>query len=155
MKPPWYARVNRNKEAGLRHGFRSGLEERVAHQIEARGYPVLFELTKIKYAVPAQVRTYTYDFELTNGIIVETKGIWDATDRAKHLLVRAQYPDLDIRMVFYRAKSPISPGSHTSLAMWADKHGIKWAEKLIPEEWFTEPGPKRKPAEVLKGGPPV
>lgn len=161
MRPPWWFNANRARqkrkaradEIGLRYGFRSGLEEALADQIKAAGHPVLFELFKINYVVPEQTRRYTPDFELGNGIIVEAKGIWDATDRAKMLLVRAQYPELDIRMIFHRAKQAINPGSQTSCAQWADKHGIKWAEKHIPESWFAEPGPKRKPREVLKNGP--
>jgi hypothetical protein len=41
------------RTAGLRHGFRSGLEEKNAKHIEAKGAPVVFEKVKIEYLIPA------------------------------------------------------------------------------------------------------
>lgn len=134
-------------------GFRSGLEGNNAKHLEALLVPVLYETFAIPYVVPQKVHRYTPDFLLPNGIIVETKGIWDATDRAKHLFIRVQYPELDIRLVFTRGKAPIYPGSATTCSEWAEKHGYQWAEKLIPEEWTRETGPARKPEAVLRDGP--
>jgi hypothetical protein len=145
----WSTRVNKNRKVGLRHGFRSGLEEKNARHLEANGEEVQYETLKIKYTVPETVRTYTPDFPLRNGIIVETKGLWEQQDRAKLLFIKTQYPDLDIRLVFSRAKAPIYKGSKTTYGDWADKHGFKWAEKLIPVEWLREPGPARPLADIL------
>lgn len=149
----WYTRVNRNLDAGLRHGFRSGLESTNAKLLESLGVPVLFETIHIKYVIPESRHTYTPDFELPNGILIETKGKFEPKDRAKHLLVRTQYPDLDIRLIFQRPTDPINPGSRTSYADWATSHGIRWATKVIPIEWIKEPGPERKPLEVLSHPP--
>jgi len=90
-----------------------------------------------KYEVN-EVRTYTPDFELPNGIIIESKGRFVAADRKKHLLVQRQFPELDIRFVFSNSKGKISKGSKTSYADWCDKHGYIYADKLIPEEWIKE-----------------
>lgn len=148
------ARFRNKAHAGQVLGFRSGLEEQNAEHIRSTlKLPVLFETLKIRYAVPLSWHSYTPDFLLPNGIIVETKGLWQATDRAKHELVRAQYPELDIRLVFQRAKTPIAPGAKTTCAAWANAHGYTWAEKLIPAEWAKERGPKRHPLDVLKEGP--
>lgn len=150
---PWsakqFARRGVSSDPGIRHGFRSGLEEKNADLIRALGHPVLFETFKIPYVVPATKRTYTPDFLLPNGIIIETKGIFDATDRAKHLIIHELWPELDIRFVFSRCATRIAPGSKTTLADWADKYGYRYAEKLIPEGWFRERGPKVDPREVL------
>lgn len=135
------------------HTYRSGLEDKNAKHLQALGEPVHYETFKVRYVVPAIVHSYTVDFRLRNGILVETKGIWDATDRAKHLYVRTQYPELDIRLVFTRAHSPIYKGSPTTYADWAEKHGMVWAEKLIPEAWTKEQGPARAPEDVIKAGP--
>jgi hypothetical protein len=154
-KAAWFAK-GRNlspEGVGLRHGFRSGLEASNAKVIETAGYPVLFETFKVKYNIPASIHTYTLDFELHNGILVETKGKFEPTDRAKHLFVQTQWPDLDIRFVFQRPSEPIYKGSTTSLADWANKHGFKWAAKTIPLAWFQEPGPARKPHDVIKDSP--
>lgn len=138
---------------GIRLGFRSGLEARNAKHLEAHGEPVLFETFKVKYALPLSWHTYTVDFRLRNGVLIETKGRWLPADRAKHLFVKAQYPDLDIRIVFDRSKALIAPTSSTTLAEWADKHGFRWAEKLIPAEWMAEAGPRVTPEEALTLGP--
>ena len=131
---------NNPRARGMREGYRSGLEEMNAKHLAANKVPVVFEKVKIKYIIPATERTYSPDFELPNGIIVETKGKFDPTDRAKHLYIRLQHPDLDIRFVFQRPNERISKNSETTYAKWADKHGFKWAAKIIPVPWIREPG---------------
>lgn len=137
------------EDVGLRHGFRSGLEEMNAKFLESKGIKVNFESFKIPYTVPETRRTYTPDFPLPNGIIVETKGKLEPKDRAKHLFIKLQHPELDIRFVFQRPNDKIVKGSKTTYAAWAEKHGFKWAVKIIPEAWLYEAGPVRKPHEVL------
>lgn len=141
-----------NMEAGLRHGFRSGLEEKNAQLLKAKGVEVKFEETRIPYVVPQTDRKYTPDFELPNGIFIETKGKFEPSDRAKHVLIQEQWPDLDIRFVFQRPHDPIRKGSKTTYAMWCDKHGFKWGCRVIPDHWLEEAGPDRKPKEVLSDG---
>lgn len=130
---------------GLREGFRSGLEELVAQQLEANNIPVKYEdpESKIKYEKPARNATYTPDFELPNGIIVETKGRFVTADRQKHILIKAQHPEKDIRFVFSNSRSRISKTSQTTYAMWCEKHGFLYADKLIPEAWLKERKKKR------------
>lgn len=126
---------------GLREGYRSGLEEINAKHLTANKVPFVFEKVKIKYIIPATERTYSLDFELLdNGIMVETKGKFEPTDRAKHLYIKLQHPDLDIRFVFQRPQERISKNSETTYADWADKYGFKWAAKVIPLSWTKEPG---------------
>jgi hypothetical protein len=140
--------------AGLRLGFRSGLEANNAKFLEAHGdLPIRFEELKVRYLIPQSFHTYTWDFTLRNGIIVETKGVFDAKDRAKHLLVKAQYPGLDIRLVFTRSKAPIGPGAKMSLGEWCEKHGFKYADKLVPVAWLKEAGPEVGPEAVIAKGP--
>jgi len=122
---------------GLKHGYRSGLEDRISEQLKSLGVQFKYEEFKIKYEVN-EIRTYTPDFELPNGIIIESKGRFVAADRKKHLLVKDQFPRLDIRFVFSNSKGKISKGSKTSYADWCDKHGYRYADKLIPEEWIKE-----------------
>lgn len=138
-----------SQEVGLRFGFRSGLEEMNAKFLEDQGVKVSFESFKIPYTVPETRRNYTPDFPLPNGIIVETKGKLEPKDRAKHILIKLQHPDLDIRFVFQRPFDKIIKGSKTTYAMWAEKHGFKWASRIIPKAWIEERGPKRKPEEIL------
>lgn len=119
--------------------FRSGLEDKVAKQLEAKGIKAEYEMWKIPYVIPASKHTYRPDFILPNGIIVETKGLWEADDRKKHLLIREQYPELDIRLVFSSSRTKIYKGSPTSYGEFCEKKGILFADKLIPAEWLKEP----------------
>lgn len=122
---------------GMKHGYRSGLEDRISEQLKGLSVAFKYEEFKIKYEVN-ETRTYTPDFELPNGIIIESKGRFVAADRKKHLLVKKQHPTLDIRFVFSNSRAKISKGSNTTLGMWCDKHGYLYADKLIPEEWIEE-----------------
>jgi len=140
---PWTFKYGKSSRAGgkaprLQSGFRSGLEKRIADDLTQRGVPYEYEKHKITYEVPARTSTYTPDFKLPNGIIIEAKGRFDTEDRQKHLLIKQQHPALDIRLVFSRAAAPIYKGSPTTHAAWAEKHGFKWAEKLIPPAWAKE-----------------
>lgn len=144
----------RKKVAGTEvTAYRSGLEEKIAAQLEAAGVPVAFEQYKLKYIVPAREASYTPDFVLRNGIIVESKGIFDVEDRKKHLLIREQHPELDIRFVFSSSRAKLYKGSKTTYAEWCEKNGFEFADKLIPVTWLRERS-KDIPAGILipKGG---
>lgn len=154
VRSHWAQRAQSRQEHGRKNGYRSGLEDENAKLIERLGYPVLFEAIKIPYVIPEKSHTYTPDFVLPNGIIVETKGLFEPADRAKHVLIKAQYPELDIRFVFQRPTDALYKGSPTSYGEWATKHGFLWATKLIPRDWFTEPGPEARP-EVILSLPPL
>jgi hypothetical protein len=140
---------------GAKLGFRSGLEETVYKQIAKQGITPEYESFKIPYVIPASNHTYTPDFQLPNGIIIETKGRFVASDRKKHLLVKKQHPELDIRFVFQNAKGRINKGSKTTYADWCVKNGFLYADKEIPYEWFKESnkqtyGKKKKTASAKR-----
>ena len=130
-----------SKSVGYRLGFRSGLEERVSQQITKAGLELLYETDKIGYVVPARDAKYTPDFKLPKPggfFYVETKGIWTVQDRAKHLLIQKQFPDLDIRFVFSNQNAKLYKGSPTSYALYCEKHNFRYANKVIPEAWLLE-----------------
>lgn len=118
------------------HGHRSGLEDTIAAQIKAQGIAEVYEQRQIQYTVPASEHIYTPDFILPNGIIIEAKGLFELSDRKKHLLIKAQYPHLDIRFIFQNPKHKLYKGSTTTYADWCNKHGFEYATKLIPASWF-------------------
>ncbi len=123
-----------NKDAA----YKSGLEEQNAQRLTALGVPVEYESEVIEYEIPAKKHKYHPDFKLPNGIFIETKGYLISADRKKHLLVKAQHPDKEVRFVFGNARNRINKGSNTTYAMWAEHNGFKWAEKFIPESWINE-----------------
>lgn len=127
-----------SKQTGLKYGFRSGLEEVVSEQLIANKVKFEYETKKITYTKPITTHTYTPDFTLSNGLIIETKGRFLADDRKKHLLVKQQHPTLDIRFIFTNSKARISKASKTTYAMWCIKNGFKYADKVIPKEWLLE-----------------
>jgi hypothetical protein len=127
--PKWVAK---------KYGFKSGLEETISQQIESYGIKVEYETEKVPYIIPASNHTYSPDFKLPNGIRIETKGRFVAADRKKHLLVKEHNPHLDIRFVFSNSKNKISKKSKTTYGDWCEKNGYKYADKIIPNEWFLE-----------------
>tara|TARA_R110000823_G_scaffold42713_5_gene111688 strand:- start:37 stop:417 length:381 start_codon:yes stop_codon:yes gene_type:complete len=118
--------------------YRSTLEWKVAQALKARGVYVKYETTKISYIKPVTKHTYTPDFPLPNGIIIEVKGLFSSNDRKKHMYVKEQHPHLDIRFVFGNSLNKLYKGSKTTYAEWCIKKGFKYADKLIPEEWIRE-----------------
>lgn len=130
-----------NRRGGWRESsspYRSGLEDKIAAQLERAGIKIQYETKKLNYVVPASTHTYTPDWVLPNNIIIESKGLFSVEDRKKHLLIKQQHPNLDIRFVFSSSKTKIRKGSKTSYADWCKKYGFKYADKLIPDAWLRE-----------------
>lgn len=130
------ARKVTKRQAAVKNGYRSGLEEVVDSTLKQRNIDGEYEKHKIKYTIPATDHTYTPDFRLPNGIFVETKGRFVVEDRKKHMLIKKQHPELDIRFVFQNSKNKIRKGSPTTYADWCIKHGFIYADKTIPQEWL-------------------
>ena len=126
------------KKRHLKRTYRSGLEEEAAAFLKSRQKKVEYEKLKIEWE-DLKYRTYTPDFELDNGVIIETKGIFSASDRRKHLEIQRQHPKLDIRFVFTNSKSKLYKGSKTTYGMWCNKYDFKYADRYIPEAWLKEP----------------
>ena len=125
------------RQAAKAKGYRSGLEVGLAEALTHIGINGEYEQHKIKYTKPATNHTYTPDFRLPNGIFIETKGRFVTEDRKKHILIKDQHPELDIRFVFQNSKNKIRKGSNTTYADWCEKYGFKYADKTIPETWLN------------------
>lgn len=131
--------------------WRSGLEQDTQEDLTTRGVPFRYEEVKFRYIVPETPHTYTPDFILKNGIVVETKGRFEIEDRKKHVLLKKQHPDIDIRFVFSRSASPLRKGAKSTYADWCLKNGFKFADaptaaqrkrghtQIIPQAWIDEP----------------
>ena len=126
-------------QVGLKHGFRSGLESTLAAQLDAAGVQYEYEAFRIPFIQPEKKRTYTPDFRLPNGIIIETKGRFLTEDMHKHLWVKQQHPELDIRFVFSNSKARLNKRSTTTYADWCVKHGFMFADRQTPVAWLKEP----------------
>ena len=129
-------KISKARAAAIKHGYRSGFEHKVSYQLKESKTKFEYETTVIDYVKPETYHKYTVDFTLPNGILVETKGRWVLEDRKKHMLIKQQHPELDIRIVFQNPRGKIRKGSKTTYADYCDKNGIIWAEKEIPTEWL-------------------
>lgn len=134
MKP----RYKSKKQAARAQGYRSGFEVDIDSSLKQQGIDGEYEQHIIQYIKPATKHKYHPDFKLPNGIFIETKGRFVAADRKKHLLIKDQNPELDIRFVFQNSKTKLSKTSKTTYADWCTKNGFTYADKLIPTEWINE-----------------
>jgi hypothetical protein len=125
--------------AALKHGYRSGLEIKVKDHLKEKKVKFKYEAIKIEWE-DLMYRTYTPDFLLPNGIIVEVKGRFTSDDRRKHIAVKKQHPDLDIRFVFENSRRKLSKGAKNTYATWCEKNKFLYADRVIPEEWLKEKG---------------
>ena len=125
------------KAVAAKYGFRSGLEMTIDESLKSRGIDGEYEKHIIQYTKPETHHKYHPDFKLPNGIFVETKGRFLTDDRKKHLLIKAQNPNLDIRFLFQNSKTKISKASKTTYADWCIKHGFTFADKDIPDDWLV------------------
>jgi len=134
--------------AAKKYGYRSGLEHKVSLYLDERNINYEYECMKIEWEDLAY-RTYTPDFVLDNGIIIETKGMFTAADRRKHLAIKKQHPKLDIRFVFTSSKSKLRKGAKSTYGEWCEKHGFRCYDRIIPEDWLKEKG-KNKHRTFIK-----
>lgn len=126
-----------------KYGYRSGLEEYTASFLTNNNIQYTYESEKIQYIIPESYHKYTPDFILKTKsgkkIYIETKGRFVKSDMKKHILIKQQNPDIDIRFVFQKLNQKIRKGSILTYKDWCDKNGfIYYAEKIIPIEWLNE-----------------
>lgn len=136
------------RREAIKYGYRSGLEHKISIYLKEKKCQYTYESIKIEWEDLAY-RTYTPDFILYNGIIIETKGRFLAADRRKHLAIKKQHPKLDIRFVFTNSSSKLSKGAKSSYAQWCIRHGFRYYDRIIPEDWLKEKG-KNTHANFIK-----
>ena len=122
-----------------KYGYRSGLEKKLADELKVLKVKFTYESLKIEWEDLAY-RTYTPDFVLNNGIIIESKGMFTAADRRKHLTIKRQHPKLDIRFVFENSRRKLRKGAKSTYGEWCYKYGFLYTSRVIPEEWTKEKG---------------
>jgi hypothetical protein len=131
------SRKSQRRLNALKEGYRSAFEAEVARQAEEDGLEFQYEPKASVISYVETPRRYTPDFVLPNGVIVETKGRLTTKDRTKHLRIKEQYPELDIRFVF-QFDNKLTRSSSTRYSEWCEKYGFKYSFKKIPPEWAEE-----------------
>jgi hypothetical protein len=142
------------RREAIKYGYRSGLEHKISMALDTIKYKYNYESIKIEWEDLAY-RTYTPDFILNNGIIIETKGRFLTADRRKHLCIKKQHPKLDIRFVFTNSRSKLSKGAKSTYAEWCIKHGFRYYDRIIPEDWLKEKGKNKHPTFIKFSGTKV
>ena len=127
-----------------KYGYRSGLELKTAKYLDDLLIKYKYEKVKIEWE-DLTYRTYTPDFVLYNGIIIETKGMFTAADRKKHLAIKKQHPQLDIRFVFENSNRRLRKGAKTRYYQWCNRYDFDYYDRIIPEEWLKEKGKDKHP----------
>ncbi len=102
-----------------------------------------YETEKLSYTITAN---YIPDFIVTTRskrkIYIETKGngrSFDGASRRKLMAVKAQHPDLDIRIVFWsdgKFGATRKDGTRQTQMGWAEKNGFMAAVREIPDAWL-------------------
>ena len=123
--------------AARKHGYRSGLELKVAQYLDTKKVIFKYEAIKIEWEDLAY-RTYTPDFILPNNIIIEAKGRFVTQDRRKHREIKRQHPQLDIRFVFENSNRKLYKGAKSTYKEWCERHGFLCYDRIIPESWLKE-----------------
>tara|TARA_R100001082_G_scaffold16045_1_gene8129 strand:- start:216 stop:611 length:396 start_codon:yes stop_codon:yes gene_type:complete len=114
--------------------YRSKFEASIAATLHAKNVAFTYESIRLDYTIEG---TYCPDFILPNGVIVETKGHFKPEDRRKMVAIKAQHPDLDIRLCFQNANEKITRKKNSMRYFeWCDRHGFKWCHKQIPPDWY-------------------
>lgn len=120
---------------------RSKLEIKIANILNNTGEVWGYELTKIPYIIPESSHTYTVDFSLKNGLLIEGKGyLSDHAERTKYVLLKQQNPSLDLRFVFDNPNK-LCGGTKMTHAKWAEKYGFSYCSVNDIEQinsWIQE-----------------
>ena len=82
------ATTSKRRQHAIRNGYRSGLEDDISVDLKDRGVSFEYETLKIKWTL-LENKTYTPDFILPNGIIIESKGRFVAADPVTRSLITA------------------------------------------------------------------
>lgn len=109
-------------------GTKNLFEEEVYKDLKKRKVKFKYEARKLPYVIASHYKP-DWDIDTPTGtMIVETKGYFRPEDKRKFLAVRKQHPELDLRILFYRINKKDT--------RWAEKNGIRYAIRIIPQEWL-------------------
>jgi len=114
-------------------GYRSGFESKVAADLEQLGVAYRYESQSFDLVIP---RSYTPDFFLANGVVLEVKGFFDQEDRRLIKLFKEQHPFVDIRMVLQKPHQKLTKNGRMTYATWCEKHNVPWCQgPSLPKDW--------------------
>ena len=139
--------------------FRSIFERRVADYFKEEGIKWKYEEIKFAYyqqqtwkmtcpncgatSPVLKKRTYTPDFILPNGTLIEVKGRLTSTERSKLISIQEYHPELDLKLVMENDRQT-GLKRYPMNSDWLSAHGFDFtfvgrhAIKEMPEHWFED-----------------
>lgn len=128
----------RNKSKKDNSPYKSRLEKKIS--LFLTDPEQVYEKARLKYDV---THTYTPDFQIGPNKFIEGKGLFKASDRAKHLYIRSQHPEIRIYFVFGNPDNKLSRVSKTTYGDWATRNGYHWCgitefNKAMLKKWREE-----------------
>jgi len=133
---------NRAQRKAAMGEYRSIFERDIATALEELGISFRYEACTYKwreklpsgYCVECGTkdvyadRTYTPDFFLDNGYVIEAKGMFTAKDRKIAAAMQEQHPE--VKMVYlFGHNNRLSRGSRTTYMEWCRKRGLASADR--------------------------
>lgn len=131
--------------------MRSKFEKKIAKELHEAGVDYEYEELQLEYEEPLRrhhatcgkcgssdlrrIGWYTPDFQLANGIIIETKGRFTAADRRKMLAVKDAHPQYRIVILFMR-DNKIHKRSNTKYSDWCMQNDFEYAIGHPHKEWL-------------------
>lgn len=136
--------MRRKKRNQYEHNYRSNSEYNTALVLQKQKIEFEYETINIAYEW-REDKVYIPDFILPNGIILEVKGRFMIEDRKKHLFIRSQFPEHDIRFVFDNPNRKLYKGGKMTYGDWCDKYNFLFCKQGegIPKEWFRKNAKRR------------
>jgi hypothetical protein len=82
--------------------------------------------------------TYVVTCDDGQRIVIQQKGRFVTSDRQRLVLLKQQHPSIEFRLVFSNSKQRISSTSPTTYAMWAQRYGFPFFDKVPSKAWIAE-----------------
>lgn len=115
--------------------YRSTLEKIVATKLKSKKVNYGYESIYLSYQLP--ISRYLPDFVFAKrGLIWEVKGRFVLDDRRKHIALKEQHPEWEVRFIFSNALAKLYKGGKMTYGGWCEKHGFKYCHREIPSDWF-------------------
>ena len=116
---------------------RSCCERDTDKYLKKKGIKFTYEKERITW-LNVKTRYYKHDCILENGMLIKIKGCVVSKERRKYVEIRQQPPDLDLRFGFQNSRIKLYKRAKVGYSDWCERHGFKYAEKVIPDEWLEE-----------------
>ena len=152
MEKPIKKRLKRNMKTGpgrvlarqfaARAGMKSLGEVRCAADMDKMHIKWEYEAEKLKYQ--HKVQSYTPDFLLIDGTLIEYKGKMTDETRKKLLSIKRCNPKRRLCIVFEKPNNKISSRPNSQRYwQWAESNGFEWSNQVIDKRWVNRRNNKR------------